>query len=84
MPSPTVPPKNGGSASLTAPGKVLSEFGSGLYPGSPDDLYLADFSYTQGLLYFVYYPDGTSVSETAMRCYIDARPDHDHTVQVVE
>lgn len=65
-------------------GEVLSEFGSGLYPGSPDDRYLADFSYTQGLLYFVYYPDGTGVSETAMRCYIDARPDHDHTVQVVE
>ena len=51
---------------------------------APDDLYLADFSYTQGLLYFVYYPDGTGVSETAMRCYIDARPDHDHSVQVVE
>lgn len=65
-------------------GEVLTDFGSGLYPGAPDDHYLADFSYTQGLLYFVYYPDGTGVSETRMHCYIDARPGYDHTVQIVE
>lgn len=61
---------------FTTRGEILSDFSTGL-PGVGD--YMGDINYTDGLVYFTYYPDGSGYNGEYY-C-VDARAGKSHTIQ---
>ena len=59
-------------------GQLLSDFPTGL---EVVEDYLLELAYTQGLVYFGYYREGSGQPDSLERYCADARPGRDHTLQ---
>ena len=64
---------------FTTRGEVLSDFSTSL---EAEEGYLGSMTYSDGLVYFTYYPDGTGYN--GEHYCVDVRPGYDHTPQKID